>query len=30
LPADADCKYGFALRVKFAFSQEIQSQEIGK
>ena len=30
LPADADCKYGFALRVKFASSQETQAQEIGK
>jgi alpha-L-fucosidase len=30
LPADADCKYGFALRVKFASSQEIQAQEIRK
>jgi len=30
LPADADCKYGFALRVKFASSQGIQAQEIGK
>jgi alpha-L-fucosidase len=30
LPADADCKYGFALRVKFAPSQEIQAQEIRK
>jgi alpha-L-fucosidase len=30
LPADADCKYGFALRVKFAPSQQIQAQEIGQ
>jgi alpha-L-fucosidase len=30
LPADADCKYGFALRVKFAPSQETQAQKIGK
>jgi len=30
LPADAACKYGFALRVKFAPSQQIQAQEIGK
>ena len=30
LPADAACKYGFALRVRFASSEEIQAQEIGK
>jgi alpha-L-fucosidase len=30
LPADTGCKYGFALRVKFASSQEIQAQEIRK
>jgi alpha-L-fucosidase len=30
LPADAYCKYGFALRVKFASSQQTQAQEITK
>jgi alpha-L-fucosidase len=30
LPADADCKYGFALRVKFALSQPAQAQNIRK
>jgi alpha-L-fucosidase len=30
LPADAACKYGFALRVKFASPKKIQAQEIGK
>jgi alpha-L-fucosidase len=29
-PADADGKCGFALRVKFASSQNIQAQETGK
>ena len=30
LPEDADCKYAFALRIKFAFPQEAQAQEIRK
>jgi alpha-L-fucosidase len=30
LPADADCKYGFALRVNFALPQQIQAQGITK
>jgi alpha-L-fucosidase len=30
LPTDADCKYGFALRVRFAPSQQTQALEIRK
>jgi hypothetical protein len=30
LPDDAECKYGFALQVKFASSHETQAQEIRK
>jgi hypothetical protein len=30
LPADADCKYGFALRVRFALSKQTEVKALRK